>query len=529
MRKQTVGYYELEGTYREIGRQLAQQPGAGQLAFPAPEAFTGKEFKEAFRLYDTWCPGIREEVEGFSEGTGIPMENIAFSWMTYLLPRCSSLILTGGKTADGHTKIARNYEYSTEAEDLKLYRTAPAGKYAHIAGSIVEFGRCEGINEKGLAVSMSSCGFPVGNMPYMRAPKMKGLQFWAVIRSLLENCAGAEEALKLVMEMPIAYNINLYLADAAGNAVLFETMDGEKAYERILPADKKQYLCGTNHIVIPEFADREPAGMRNSIVRYHALKDFAEEKEVLEEEEVRDFFLKKYPEGMTAHYYKDGFGTIKTVILDTVERRYSICWLGQKENGWTDYLLSQRQENSLEEKMYEEEQGNPEFFELVPILSEGRKEKENYPRFEKKTFAVIGKEGSSEDGEGFVARLWEKANAHFGEVVQLAIKDSAGKPVGVWGAMTNFAGTFQPWENGFSEGRYLAGVECALDTKAPEGWNKWVVPGYEYIRVECGGSDTFAEGLRYLEENGISLVGAVQDYTCPGTGKSYMLFPVRKL
>lgn len=36
-------------------------------------------------------------------------------------------------------------------------------------------------------------------------------------------------------------------------------------------------------------------------------------------------------------------------------------------------------------------------------------------------------------------------------------------------------------------------------------------------------------GLRYLEENGIALVGAVQDYTCPGTGKSYMLFPVRKL
>lgn len=69
--------------------------------------------------------------------------------MTMLVPRCSGLILTGKKTLDGHPKIARNYEFTIEDEDLKLCRTAPAGKYAHIAGTIVEFGRCEGINEKG--------------------------------------------------------------------------------------------------------------------------------------------------------------------------------------------------------------------------------------------------------------------------------------------------------------------------------------------------------------------------------------------
>ena len=234
MEKQQVSYWELEGTYQEMGKQMAKQPEKNHIYIPAPEKFGGKEMEEAFQLYDRYCPGIREELEGYAQEAGIAVRDIAYTWMTYLVPGCSGLILTGKKTDDGHTKIARNYEFNLEDEDLKLYRTAPAGKYAHISGSIVGFGRTEGINEMGLAVSMTSCGFPVSNLPGMRAPVLKGLQFWAVIRSLLENCADAKEALEKVMEMPIAYNMNLFLADCSGTGILFETMNGEKAYTCLL-------------------------------------------------------------------------------------------------------------------------------------------------------------------------------------------------------------------------------------------------------------------------------------------------------
>lgn len=367
MEKQQVGYWELEGTYREIGKQLAGQPGAKPVYSPAPEKFTQEDMQEAFRLYDRYCPGIREELEGYAQEAGIAVQDIAYTWMTYLLPGCSGLILTGKKTDDGHTKIARNYEFTLEEEDLKLYRTAPAGKYAHISGSIAEFGRTEGINEKGLAVSMSSCGFPVSNMPGMRAPALKGLQFWAVIRSLLENCADAKEALERAMEMPIAYNINLYLADSSGTGILFETMDGEKAYACIGPQGGNQYLCGTNHIVLESLAAREPAAMENSIIRRDKLAAFAEKKACHTEKEIREFMLKKYPEGMTVNYYKEGFGTIKTVILDTAEKRYSICWLGQEKNGWTDYRVSEKRGNHTEEKELQRETPNPEFFACKPF------------------------------------------------------------------------------------------------------------------------------------------------------------------
>lgn len=147
----------------------------------------------------------------------------------------------------------------------------------------------------------------------------------------------------------------------------------------------------------------------------------------------------------------------------------------------------------------------------------------------KESFAVIGKEGSTEDGEGFVQRLWADANAQFAQVAHLAKKDENGSLVGIWGAMSDMGRTFRPWENGFSKGLYLAGVECASTAEAPDGWVKWIIPGFEYLWVECDHSTVFQEMITYLEENNIPLAGAVHDFTCPQTGKNYMFFPIRKL
>jgi len=95
--------------------------------------------------------------------------------------------------------------------------------------------------------------------------------------------------------------------------------------------------------------------------------------------------------------------------------------------------------------------------------------------------------------------------------------------------MTDFSRSFQPWEDGFSKGLYLAGVECLDDAQPPEGWTKWTVPGFEYLRAVCDHDGIFPEMIDYLRDHGITLAGAVHDFTCPHTGTSYMYFPVRKL
>lgn len=147
----------------------------------------------------------------------------------------------------------------------------------------------------------------------------------------------------------------------------------------------------------------------------------------------------------------------------------------------------------------------------------------------KESFTVIGKEGSTNDGEGFIAKLWEDANSHFQEVAHIAKTDSNGNILGIWGAMSDFSHSFKPWENGFTQGLYLAGIECLDDSEAPEGWTKWVIPAYEYLYVENEGGDTFSDVIEYLQKNHISLAGAVHDFNCPETGKGYMFFSIRRL
>lgn len=150
-------------------------------------------------------------------------------------------------------------------------------------------------------------------------------------------------------------------------------------------------------------------------------------------------------------------------------------------------------------------------------------------RCKKEAFAVIGKEGSTGDGDGFIQRLWEEANGHFGEVAHLAKKDEKGNVAGVWGAMSDAGRSFLPWEEGFTKGLYLAGVECETEAEAPEGWTKWMIPGFEYVYAEKEDDDTFSGVLEYLKGNGLELAGAVQEFNCSETGKEYLFFPIGRL
>lgn len=149
-------------------------------------------------------------------------------------------------------------------------------------------------------------------------------------------------------------------------------------------------------------------------------------------------------------------------------------------------------------------------------------------KYVKPSFAVIGREGSTDDGDGFIQRLWADANAHYHEVQHLAKVDENGQLVGLWGAMSDMARTFAPWED-FKRGLYLAGVEVRDDAEAPSGWTKWIVPGYEYLTAHCDEPDTFGQVVAYMKTHDIPLAGAVHDFTCPRDGTAYLFFPIRRL
>jgi len=147
----------------------------------------------------------------------------------------------------------------------------------------------------------------------------------------------------------------------------------------------------------------------------------------------------------------------------------------------------------------------------------------------KESFSVIGKEGSTNDGDGFIQKLWVDANSNFAEVSLLAKKDEKGKLLGIWGAMSDLSRSFNPWEDNFTKGLYLAGVEVIDGAQAPQGWVKWTIPSYEYVYVKNESQNTFSKVIEYLVENDIKLVGAVHEYNCPEDGQGYIFFPIRRV
>ena len=144
---------------------------------------------------------------------------------------------------------------------------------------------------------------------------------------------------------------------------------------------------------------------------------------------------------------------------------------------------------------------------------------------QKDAFSVIGKQGSTADGEGFIARLWQAANEGFAEVMPLAKKNPDGSFAGFWGLMSDEGLNFKPWEDNFSHGLYLAGVETEDGAAVPEGWTKWTSPAAEYVVS----SENFRAVLEEMERQELPLAGAIYDFTDPKTGENTQYFPIRRL
>lgn len=311
MKSITAGTMELKGTNYEIGRSMgkliAAKPSLKAYLTSGFPGFSAKEMEEAVSLFSRWCPGLPEELCGFADALDTPAEKIIYFAMTYLRPNCSQLALLPSKTANGHPLIARSYEF----------------------------------NDQGLSVTMSSVGLPVGAPEGMRRPAIKGLQFWAVIRSVLENCRDVAEGISLVKEMPIAYNLNMILADRHGNATLVETLDGRMAFKSIDMESAEQYLYAANHPLLKDIIPSEPQTMANSLRRCETIRACADGEEKISVDRLKSLLFLPYPEGLCCHCYDDFFGTTKSMIIDPSEGSIELCWGGRTENGWRKYCMSE--------------------------------------------------------------------------------------------------------------------------------------------------------------------------------------------
>lgn len=345
MKELRAHYMHIEGTNYKVGETLGNLcssiPGIKERFSFAEGVFTKQEEKQMFQLFDKFCPGINEEVAGFAETIKILENKVLYYLLTYLKPGCSQVAVLPSKTENGHVLMARNYEFSDAMEEMVFCSTRIDGKYAHIGSSIMQFGRGDGLNEHGLAVSQTSAGMPVGNFEFARRPAIIGLQFWAVIRSVLENCKSVNEAIALAMEMPIAYNINMIVADKDGNAALIESFNGEKAIKRIDAGTDEKFICSTNHVHLSELKHYEPKSMKNSVLRYDLIHNTINSKKKISKQDLKKLLSDKYPGGLCCHFYDEFFGTLRGMVFDLNEGAIEVCFGSTELNEWHTFRMNE--------------------------------------------------------------------------------------------------------------------------------------------------------------------------------------------
>lgn len=362
-------YLLLEGNNFEVGRVLGKIygkiPGFSDAVRSKETFLTQQAETQMYRLFDEFCPGINEEIAGFADELKLPAGQILYYAMTYLRPGCSQMAVLPSKTQNGHTLLARNYDFNDKVEEMALSVTRIHSRFAHIGSSIMQFGRADGMNEHGLAASQTSAGLPVGNFEFAAKPAIVGLQFWAVIRSVLENCKNVDEAMQWTKQMPIAYNINLLLADRDGNSALIETFNGKKAFKKIGPLTGEQFICSTNHVHLPELKVYAPLSMRNSLWRYKLISETLDINEHVSIEDLKELLSTQYPEGLCCHFYDEFFGTLRSMVFDLDAGLVEVCFGSPALNKWYSFKISQEVKQGVFPVKFEREKAPADFYEMI--------------------------------------------------------------------------------------------------------------------------------------------------------------------
>ncbi|MFX0125458.1 MAG: C45 family autoproteolytic acyltransferase/hydrolase [Candidatus Hodarchaeota archaeon] len=338
----------IKGSSYDVGFSIAKDVDK----FPNKRSFIAKNTvkfrKFGFKNFDDFksslemaCPGIIEEIQGFCDGLNLNLKRIQFFHTAYDIPQnCSVLTLLPQLTSNNSTLVAYSNEWSylDPLEDFTFVTSQVDQKYKHFSFMAFGFGRGNGFNEKGLGIFISNGG------AFAYPLTTRGFGLAILVRAILEQCANIDQAIDLIKELPVSFPYIFSIVDQGGNAIRIEWLDGRYSIDTIEKNSELQYLCATNHYLNPEMVsynsynnsilNSEPF-LQNSQTRSNLLEDFIQSHQPnITIKELKELFSQEYPNGPSAHYYQEGFGTMYSLVTDLTNLSLNICFGPPKYNEW---------------------------------------------------------------------------------------------------------------------------------------------------------------------------------------------------
>ena len=338
----------IKGSSFDVGYAIAKNIGK----FPNKRSFVSnnkvkfkkmgyKNFKDFEESLEVVCPGILEETQGFCEGLDLDPKKLQFFHTAYDIPQfCTVLTLLPELTAKKHIKVAYSNEWSylDPLEDFTFVTSEVDQKFKHFSFMIFGFGRGNGFNEKGLGIFISNGGA----FSYPLTTRGFGLSIF--VRAILEQCANIDQVIDLIDGLPISFPYIFSIVDQKGQAIRVEWLDGEHSITMIDKNSEKQHLCATNHYLSPEMQqynsyndstiNGEPF-FQNSTNRHNTLTEFVQQYQPnITKKQLKTLFSREYPNGPSAHFYQEGFGTMYSLVTNITDLSIDICFGPPKYNEW---------------------------------------------------------------------------------------------------------------------------------------------------------------------------------------------------
>lgn len=243
-------HLRLKGSHYEMGVKRGKIFKKGRISFPLRlDDFQLEHGKQSEKILKKFFPEVCEEIRGVSDTIGEDYLHF-ISWMLcmgccmYNLENNIPVEIRGctafAYTQKGRVIYGRNNDlppYLRDGSKSEIYAPENGNRF-HITTSSFINGE-EGLNEHGLAVAMT---FVMTDLERIRP----GFNSCFVVRYLLEKADSTKRAVSLLMDLPIASNCNILLADKSGEMAVMECTPSVRKIREAEVFEHGSIVCTVN-------------------------------------------------------------------------------------------------------------------------------------------------------------------------------------------------------------------------------------------------------------------------------------------
>ena len=241
----------LYGSIYDMGFKYGSLLFQKNYQFPAIPADNIEFGTQCYQEVQKFYPDLIPEFQGFAKGWQVDEARLgAFVSGLGVFDTTGKCSVFAYRNQDS-VIFGRNYDMLFEFKKLtESCLIAPAQKFAYISQSDVFIGRCDGINERGLAIALS----------FVNGTTIQpGVTFHFVIRKVLETCKTVDEAIAVIQNAKVASANNFLIADATGNIAVVETAPQSSTVR--YPQASDHFICITNQFETATMAPFDQGGI----------------------------------------------------------------------------------------------------------------------------------------------------------------------------------------------------------------------------------------------------------------------------